>query len=1280
LEYLKTLTAIGGGTISWTIENGDLPDGLTLSSEGVISGTPTVQGTFVFTVKVTNEAGSDMKELSMTIAPAPPTLEYSTHNTVTLTFIEGYEYSIDGTTWQSSNIFTDLSSNTTYTFYQRVAETEDTCESVSSLGLTVITDATLSITTASLPDGTVGSVYYQTLTAIGDPTITWSIESGSLPDGLTLSSSGAISGTPTASGTFSFTVKATASDESEVYGELEITISNQFVGVTDITVTGAGDATTITTDGGTLQMSASVLPADATDKTVTWSVIAGTGTAYINSSGLLTALTNGTVTVIATADDGTEVYGELEIVISGQTVDIGIGSTFIIGDLMCYIITDTEVVVGAKTMGSVSGNLIIPSTVENPNDPGSEYSVTYIGAGAFAACFSLESVTIPASVTFIGEAAFAWCISLTDIHVDAANSNYISVDGVLFDHDMLTLITYPAGKADKSYIVPDSVTHLEDGAFNTCTALESVTIGSSVEVIGGWTFDNCIGLTVLAIPVDTTIKAYAIPDEMIIVRYEGAASVTATSEDGGVTVELSILPGTGISVTDVTVGTARGGNNVAVTGSGTAWAFVTGGSDPYYVTVTSTTAIYAITFNSNGGSFVAQISQDIGTSISAPAAPIKQGHTFAGWYDNLGLTGEMYTFTVMPAENITLYAKWDVNQYTVTLISGTGYTLTAASGSSSPVNYGGSFTFVFSFNEGYEGSSLTMNLNGAPLTVMPDVPYTITDIDRNIEVTISGTITKIKYTISLPSGEGYTVTPSGGSSSPVEHGGSYTLQFTRATGYQGGQVIVNSVPVILDANGRYTITDIKANQNVTVTGVAWITYDVTLPVGTGYTVTPYGGSSSPVNYGGSYTIQFTRAIGYQGGQVFVNGYLVSLDVNGRYTITNITADQTVTVTGVTQITYNVTLPVGTGYTVTPYGGSSSPVNHGGSYTIQFTLATGYNGGQVLVNNVPVLLDANGRYTINNITANQNVTVTDVELNVYTVTIDSTGSGSFQYRIGTGTTWNNVVGNEVYVPHGSTVYIRPVYDSSTEFSWITSVSTDASGVATITNVTSDRYIEGKFQGIIIITGGKLTDYPADRTDPTHVLPSHVTEIGDGAFAGNTHLTSITIPETVTSIGAGAFAGCTGLLAIAIPWDTAIGEGALPDGAIVIRYTTQSSGSGQSLNVLGASYTLGAAGDVTHVTATKSGSFVNLMILVQSGKIITGVTANTPDGKNIPLSGSGSNWSFLESHLDGGLEANLTITLADASGSGPLGDTMVLIMIAIAVVAGIAVAAYLVMKRR
>ena len=67
---------------------------------------------------------------------------------------------------------------------------------------------------------------------------------------------------------------------------------------------------------------------------------------------------------------------------------------------------------------------------------------------------------------------------------------------------------------------------------------------------------------------------------------------------------------------------------------------------------------YTITFDTAGGSEVAPITQDYGTAIVAPADPAREGYTFMGWDKAIP--------TTMPAENVTITAKWQVNQYTVT--------------------------------------------------------------------------------------------------------------------------------------------------------------------------------------------------------------------------------------------------------------------------------------------------------------------------------------------------------------------------------------------------------------------------------------------------------------------------------------------------------------------------------------------------------------------------------------------------------------------------------------
>ena len=136
-------------------------------------------------------------------------------------------------------------------------------------------------------------------------------------------------------------------------------------------------------------------------------------------------------------------------------------------------------------------------------------SVTSIGAWAFASCDSLTSVTIPNSVTSIDISAFGACSRLTNITVDANNKCFLSVDGVLFNKDKTELIQYPAGKAETSYTIPNSVTSIGNDAFYHCYRLTSVTIPNSVTSIGDWAFYYCASLTSVTIPDSVTSIGYA---------------------------------------------------------------------------------------------------------------------------------------------------------------------------------------------------------------------------------------------------------------------------------------------------------------------------------------------------------------------------------------------------------------------------------------------------------------------------------------------------------------------------------------------------------------------------------------------------------------------------------------------------------------------------------------------------------------------------------------------------------------------------------------------------
>lgn len=158
-----------------------------------------------------------------------------------------------------------------------------------------------------------------------------------------------------------------------------------------------------------------------------------------------------------------------------------------------------------------NGTLIISGTGEMTEKPWSDYKkdiksvvinegVTSIIGSAFLGCSALTSVSIPSGVKKIGYGAFEFCRKLTNIDVDNNNLFYMSIDGVLFNKDRTELVSYPEGKSESSYAVPNGVTSIGYSAFSWCANLKAIVLPDSVTSIDDSAFAWCMSLTNITIP------------------------------------------------------------------------------------------------------------------------------------------------------------------------------------------------------------------------------------------------------------------------------------------------------------------------------------------------------------------------------------------------------------------------------------------------------------------------------------------------------------------------------------------------------------------------------------------------------------------------------------------------------------------------------------------------------------------------------------------------------------------------------------------------------------
>ncbi len=141
-----------------------------------------------------------------------------------------------------------------------------------------------------------------------------------------------------------------------------------------------------------------------------------------------------------------------------------------------------------------------------------------------------------------------------------------------------------------------------------------------------------------------------------------------------------------------------------------------------------------VTFMVEGAKY-REVSVDYGTSLTdIPSVPTKENAIGAWYMDEQGTTPAIFTNITA---DMTVYAVY-TTAYTVTLQTGTGYTLSAEAGSQSPVKEGGSFTFRFTLGNGYQKTAdFAVTVNGAKVELTNDT-YTITDIRADQTVAVAG--------------------------------------------------------------------------------------------------------------------------------------------------------------------------------------------------------------------------------------------------------------------------------------------------------------------------------------------------------------------------------------------------------------------------------------------------------------------------------------------------------------------------------------------------------------
>lgn len=444
--YTQTLAGIGGSTPyswSWTplLPSVSTPPGLNLVGNK-ISGTPTVSGTYSFTVTLTDGASTKatanltLKVTSVTIATTSlkqwtSGVDYSngvaqalagnTTSGTPLTWSVTNGNLPPGVTLAANGALSGIPTQAgTFTFTVKAI---DGVNQSATKDLSISINLPPAISNTSFPTGSIGTAYNQTIARNGGTSpLAWSIKAGSLPSGLVLdNTSGVISGVPSSSGTSNFTIQVTDSTGKSVTQDLSITINSTLL----VTTSSLPLATINSAYSQTLSAAGGRLP-------YTWSITSGALPAGLTLNAN-TGMISGTSTTA----------GKYDFIVSVKDADnITATSTLSIIASSSSVLTNASIANGTGTIATISNvpsnsSLLAMSSKPSDFDINSalDIVVNSVPTGG-TITLTLDFASLPANPVFYKVTNGVWTkMNSTDYTLTGTKLTFSVTDNGAFDSD-----------------------------------------------------------------------------------------------------------------------------------------------------------------------------------------------------------------------------------------------------------------------------------------------------------------------------------------------------------------------------------------------------------------------------------------------------------------------------------------------------------------------------------------------------------------------------------------------------------------------------------------------------------------------------------------------------------------------------------------------------------------------------------------------------------------------------------------------------------------------------